>query len=306
MAKTSVPDDAPVVYPPVTVMQFDGSGDSIDCGSGASLNLTKTLTFEAWVKCENARGGFLFIKVGANGAYHYAGYIQEERDNIIFAHSTATKKNVMPSLKCEVPRHKWLHIAVVFNSKQVYLVADGQPGESKAVEGEILDNENLPLRLGHGYNRPGYFFQGQMAEVRVWNVARTADEIKNHMSQRLRGDEPGLAGYWPLDDGSGTTANDKTKNGNHGTIHGATWFTADDLQLVPAPKPKKKKTKKAAKGKTATSDPTLHIPAAQPRTLHATGLEDYNYWWETLLKQQLAKQKKSEAKKPYRRGRIWS
>jgi hypothetical protein len=34
----------------------------------------------------------------------------------------------------------------------------------------------------------------------------------------------GLVSYWPFDEGSGTTANDAV-NGNHGTIHGATYTT---------------------------------------------------------------------------------
>ena len=35
--------------------------------------------------------------------------------------------------------------------------------------------------------------------------------------------ETGLAGYWKFDEGSGTTANDGSDNGNNGAIYGATW-----------------------------------------------------------------------------------
>ena len=34
---------------------------------------------------------------------------------------------------------------------------------------------------------------------------------------------PGLVGWWRFDEGTGTTATDSSTNGNHGTIHGATW-----------------------------------------------------------------------------------
>ncbi|MEM1210755.1 MAG: LamG-like jellyroll fold domain-containing protein [Planctomycetota bacterium] len=34
---------------------------------------------------------------------------------------------------------------------------------------------------------------------------------------------PGITGHWPLDAGSGTTADDTSGSGNNGTIHGATW-----------------------------------------------------------------------------------
>jgi hypothetical protein len=49
------------------------------------------------------------------------------------------------------------------------------------------------------------------------------------MSRCLAGDEPGLAGYWPLNEGTANTVCDKTQNANHGTIHGATW----ELSEVP-------------------------------------------------------------------------
>ena len=44
------------------------------------------------------------------------------------------------------------------------------------------------------------------------------------MNQSLNGDEPGLVGYWKIDEGSGTTTADETSNGNNGTISGAIWF----------------------------------------------------------------------------------
>jgi len=45
----------------------------------------------------------------------------------------------------------------------------------------------------------GYPFQGgATAEVRAWDHARTAAEIKKDMHCRLSGDERGLTGYWPF------------------------------------------------------------------------------------------------------------
>ncbi|MGH7999273.1 MAG: cyanobactin biosynthesis PatC/TenC/TruC family protein [Brasilonema sp.] len=35
----------------------------------------------------------------------------------------------------------------------------------------------------------------------------------------------------------------------------------------------------------------------------ATGLEDYGFWWQEMLKAQKASEKEQ---KPFRRGRIWS
>ena len=116
-------------------------------------------------------------------------------------------------------------------------------------------------------------YQGRFAELRVWNVARTEAEIQFDMHRRLAGDEAGLVGYWPLDDGAGATARDKTANANHGTIHGATWEQSEIPIVVPV------------------------------SSSWATGLEDYGHWWR--WRQTLA-QEPRQSQQSFRRGRIWT
>src|SRR5262249_31885001 len=41
---------------------------------------------------------------------------------------------------------------------------------------------------------------GQLDEVRIWNVARTEEQIRETMSRKLTGQEPGLVGLWNFDD----------------------------------------------------------------------------------------------------------
>ncbi len=72
----------------------------------------------------------------------------------------------------------------------------GVPSHSPAIPG--LDGENL-------------VFRGNLAEVRIWNSLRTAQSIWETYDVPLRGDEPGLVGYWPLKDGSGAPVSDRTK-----------------------------------------------------------------------------------------------
>jgi hypothetical protein len=39
-----------------------------------------------------------------------------------------------------------------------------------------------------------------MDEVRVWNTARTVEQIRENLLQRLTGSEPGLVALWNFDD----------------------------------------------------------------------------------------------------------
>ena len=60
-------------------------------------------------------------------------------------------------------------------------------------------------------------FEGEIDELRVWNIARTQEEIKASMHTTLKGDDAGLIGYWDFEGG---TAEDRSKNGNDGTLVG--------------------------------------------------------------------------------------
>ena len=71
-----------------------------------------------------------------------------------------------------------------------------------------------------------------MSEVRIWNQARTAEEISADMNQRLTGQESGLVGYWTLDKTDSDTQQviDRSTNSNHGTIEGEATIV-DDSEL---------------------------------------------------------------------------
>jgi hypothetical protein len=58
---------------------------------------------------------------------------------------------------------------------------------------------------------------GEIDELRIWNIARTQEEIKASMHTTLKGDDAGLIGYWNFDNG---TAKDRSNNRHDGTLIG--------------------------------------------------------------------------------------
>ncbi|NET74541.1 LamG domain-containing protein [Okeania sp. SIO1F9] len=67
-------------------------------------------------------------------------------------------------------------------------------------------------------SRPTEIFQGQMDELRLWNVPRSADEINDNMHLELSGNEDNLMGYWPISVGSGNIISDRSGYGNYATL----------------------------------------------------------------------------------------
>jgi hypothetical protein len=75
-----------------------------------------------------------------------------------------------------------------------------------APQGNLLTIGTTPQFNGP----PGW--QGKIDEFRVWNVFRTADQIKANMRVILKGNEPGLVAYYKFDEGRGLSSADATRD----------------------------------------------------------------------------------------------
>jgi hypothetical protein len=73
-----------------------------------------------------------------------------------------------------------------------------------------------------------------MSSFAIYNVAKSAEEIKAIYNDGIGGDESsnsGLVGYWKLD--NATTVTDLSGNGNNGTVNGgATLISAGTTDSV--------------------------------------------------------------------------
>jgi hypothetical protein len=64
-----------------------------------------------------------------------------------------------------------------------------------------------------------FLFYGDLDEIRVWNVQRSQEEIKENMFKHLNGDETGLVAYYNFNQPNGATFYDQSPNNNNGTIN---------------------------------------------------------------------------------------
>ena len=95
----------------------------------------------------------------------------------------------------------------------------------------FVTNNTKPLWIGTGATETEeteeteleHFFPGQIAEVSIWNKARTEEEIKADMNRTLTATEDFLVSYWPLRKIELEDSTQKVldfKSNNHGTVHG--------------------------------------------------------------------------------------
>lgn len=102
---------------------------------------------------------------------------------------------------------QWYHVAVTYdaglNLMQLYI--DGVPvaggGSGNPTGGAYNEPDSLYIGAFNDGSQKAYQFDGQIDEVRIWNVVRTATEIANSRNCGLTGDEPGLLAYYRFNQG---------------------------------------------------------------------------------------------------------
>ena len=227
-----------------SVLSFDGKDDYISCSKGQIsdkgarfLSLSQTMTLEAWVNLGSYKGGSIFTKQYNpteldkpgqpsldKAAIFYGLFVDESTKLPMFIYSTKNKRNLVlgGTTQTEIGLDRWYHLAVVVNNQQAELFVNGMSQGAAKIEGEIAENAEADLLIGKSYAENSHF-TGQLAELRIWNIPRTAAEIQANMSRRLENIEPGLVGYWLLEKGSGEIAYDSCFSDSFGMIKGATW-----------------------------------------------------------------------------------
>jgi PKD repeat protein len=156
-------------------------------------------TFEAWCKPE-ASGGTL-----VNFGVPNVGIDVSPSIGSIAVTSGSQTSDATATLQTS----RWQHVAVSYSSDAgaaVYLA--GQRLATLALTGEF---DVAQLSLGAG-------FQGKIARVRFWSVARGDAEVAAGVSGDVSGFAEGLLGDWPLDEGSGQTLRNNADGGEDGTL----------------------------------------------------------------------------------------
>jgi hypothetical protein len=126
----------------------------------------------------------------------------------------------------------WYHFVVTYADRES--TSEGGVSRKIYLNGELLADGNINWD-NTGGGTGGMMFGGRnlagtgydngwacgLDEVAIYNTAKDSDWVTSvydgDTSYDHRG-ESGLVGYWKFNEGSGTTVNDYSGNGNHGTF----------------------------------------------------------------------------------------
>ncbi len=175
-----------------------GSGNSIKVPFTSSMKFT-SVTYEALIWNDSLEGnntimggeGKLIFRIGDPGGGLAKDLIQ----------IAGTKQFNSPN---KLEEKRWYHVAFTYDgasSKARIYVNGTKVGESEWSLGEfdLMGWEGFWIGRVHGFPWGQRPFHGKMSEVRVWNVARTENDLINNMLN-VKPDSEGLVVYYKLND----------------------------------------------------------------------------------------------------------
>lgn len=182
----------------------------------AALNPTGAFTFEAWVSIANNPTGEDCRSIAGKNylqAYWFGVCTVSGRPTLrsyLKGGTSARNGGVIPS-------GVWTHVAVVFNGTRRLHYINGEVAGDFPETGPLTTSTS-EFRIGSDFSWQ-FTPDGDIDEVRLWNVARTTAQIRSTINRRVTAAQPGLVAVWPLN-GNGN----EIIAGRNGSIMGAGVF----------------------------------------------------------------------------------
>lgn len=240
--------------PPVTsvvgrgqMLSFDGTADFVNLGDVGSLNVNRTdhLTVEAWIQTSSGAPEMQIIGKFNNDLISPLGWgMQIRNGSLAFYLGTGTSANYFLSTPTGLPvvnDGSWHHIAVSYNGSSAatgctfFIDGTSYAGTDALAAGTIsgssLNSESASIGVINA-GTPSAHYDGKLDELRVWNVARTLNEIRENLHLSLSGNcLPSIVGYWKFNENTGSTTADNSQSGSVGTFGGAPTIEASEASV---------------------------------------------------------------------------
>lgn len=165
-------------------LSLDGNGDQ---GSIPSPEPSNAFTIEGWIQIDTIYSGYRTIYSGTSGLFLKDRKINWYQGADNYLGSSA------------VPQFEWHHFAITYNGNTFIGYIDGELNSSSSFSGGQLPIFSVGIG-GHTIE----YFDGFVDELRIWNFARSQNQIITTMGDTLGTEyystsDSGLIGYWRFD-----------------------------------------------------------------------------------------------------------
>lgn len=205
-------------------LTFDGVDDYITIPDTSTLDITASITLEAWVKFNTIGHNWIIGKDPYNTAYQLFADTYSGNEFIFQINSDAQAKGGTPAVGV------WTHVAGTYDGANLKLYVNGELVATTPYSTPITATSG-PLKIGafDYLGTPWYPMNGSIEEVRIWNTARTQKEIRENMHRSLTS-AVNLTAYFKLNEGAGTLTTG-TFNAYSGTLMNSPSWSASTAPL---------------------------------------------------------------------------
>ncbi|MFM5985936.1 MAG: LamG domain-containing protein, partial [Sphaerospermopsis kisseleviana] len=206
------------LYPNSSHLILDGVDDYVEIAS--SVGGASNFSIELWFKTTASSGTLMSAGTGD----FWRVYLENGLAKFDF--QTGGLSGNGGSSLTKVNDGNWHHLTAVRDERRSgKLYLDGVLVSEFTYSGTNNSIENVSKAfIGRNSRNSGDYFQGEIGQVRTWNIARTQQEIQEYANKTLNGNETGLIAYYQTKEGKGLTLLDSTSNQNHGTLqNGTSW-----------------------------------------------------------------------------------
>ena len=200
-------------------LSLDGSNDLVTFGPVASLN---EHTFEAWVNPGTTGGGGFVVQNTGSGPACGAGIYLHHRPvskQVCYVFDPSGCGTSGTSVCTDGPvLDEWIHVAGTYDGISQRLFVNGELVAVEANPSSFPSTSYLRAGTYYFFSGGQQYFSGLLDELRIWDHARSPEEIIATVHVPLTGSEPGLRSYWKFNEGSGQIVNDSSPGGDTGVL----------------------------------------------------------------------------------------
>ncbi|WP_317897306.1 LamG-like jellyroll fold domain-containing protein [Aurantibacillus circumpalustris] len=205
-------------------LNFDGANDYVQV---SSLSFGTNWTAETWIYPTNLFGNWNTV-LGQCFYNNNQGFVMAVQSGSVFVDSPLMGGAISTSITGSV----WTHIAVTYNNGIYAFYKNGLLVGAKTAS---FTNSTNPFYIGirTNNNNVGLIdpYQGNIDEVRIWNVTRSQCDIQRFMTAEIPSTAAGLVANYHFNEGianginfipiilNNNTLTDATGNGNNGTLN---------------------------------------------------------------------------------------
>ena len=204
-------------------LNFNGTNQYVSIGAPIASNASYTK--EAWIYVTTLSGARNIISSLSHPFWINGGILSAGQAGSYYSVTDPAALSL----------NSWVHVAVTYDvaTTTMRLYKNGLLiSTNTSVPAYTNENEFIGSHAG-----TASYIQGRADEVRIWNIALTAAQLKENMYKGPANNESGLVAYYKCNDGSGTILTNATGGSNGMLQNSTTWvpspvqFSANALQF---------------------------------------------------------------------------